>query len=299
MKVFITGATGFIGSRIVDELLKLNHKVIGLTRSDLGASILEKKGAEAHFGTLEDCDSIVKGADKADAVIHAAFDHNFANFVENCNKDKRVIEAVGKSLVGSSRPLIITSGTPMGSLKDGDIAKENVFNPNSFNPRVATEIAGNAMRDLGVDVRVARLPQVHNTEKQGLITPLINISKAKGLAAYIGNGDNHFPAANVEDVAKLYTLILEKGEKGGVYNAVAEEGIPIKRIMQEIGVRLNIPVKSLPKEEAEEHFGWLARIVSANMLASSEWTRKTLDWNPTGTTLLEDLANMDYSKLNY
>ncbi len=244
MRVFLTGATGFIGSRIVPELLAHGHQVLGVTRSDAGARALEAAGAEVYRGTLEDPEGLAAGAAQADAVIHTAFDHDFSNFVANCEKDQRVIAAIGAALKGSDRPLIITSGTGMGAGAHGEPATEDVFNLDHPNPRKLSEIAGVAALEAGVDVRVVRLPQVHDTVKQGLITPLVVISREKGLSAYVGEGLNRWPAAYVQDVAELYRLVLEKGKTGARYHAVAEEGIPARDIAEVVGRGLGVPVRS-------------------------------------------------------
>ncbi|TPI36791.1 SDR family oxidoreductase [Mesorhizobium sp. B2-9-1] len=294
MRVFLTGATGFIGSRIVPELLAAGHKVLGLTRSDAGARSLVAAGAEPHRGDLEDLDSLRDGAAKSDAVIHTAFDHNFSSFVANCEKDKRVIEALGGALAGSDRLLIITSGVGMGSAEHGQPATEDVFNTDHPNPRILSELTGAAMAEKGVKVSVVRLPQVHDTVKQGLITPLIAQTRAKGVSAYLGEGRNRWSAAHVLDVAKLYQLALDKQEAGVRYNAVAEEGIPVREIAEVIGAGLNVPVVSLSQEEVADHFGWLAMFAGLDMPASSEWTRAHLGWQPTGPGLIADLERMDY-----
>ena len=294
MRVFLTGATGFIGSRIVPELLRAGHHVIGLTRSDEGAQRLTEAGAGVHHGTLEDLESLRGGAAKADGVIHAAFDHDFSNFVANCEKDRRAIEALGSVLKGSDRPLVITSGTGMGSAGPGKPAVEDIFDSTYPNPRSASEIAGNAMLEQGVNVSVMRLPQVHDTVKQGLITPLVEITRAKGVSAYVGEGSNRFPAAHVVDVARLYRLALEKSESGARYHAVAEEGIPVRRIAEVLGKGLKLPVKSLSLEEAEEHFGWMMMFAGMDMWASGAKTQERLDWHPTGPGLIADLEQMRY-----
>jgi nucleoside-diphosphate-sugar epimerase len=296
MRVFLTGATGFIGSRIVPELLAAGHQVLGLARSDAGARSLAAAGAEAHRGDLEDLDSLREGAAKSDAVIHTAFDHDFSNFVANCEKDKRVIEALGGALAGSDRLLIITSGTGMGSPGPGQLAKEEVFNTEHRNPRILSELAGAALAEAGVKVSVVRLPQVHDTVKQGLITPLLELTRAKGVSAYIGEGRNRWPAGHVLDVARLYRLALDKQAAGVRYNAVAEEGVSMRDIAEAIGAGLNVPVVSMSPEEAAGHFGWLSIFADLDMPASSEWTRAELGWQPSGPTLMADLEWMDYSQ---
>lgn len=295
MRVFLTGATGFIGSRVLPELLAAGHQVLGLTRSDGGARSLAAAGAEAHRGTLEDLDSLRAGAEQADAVIHTAFDHEFSNFVANCEKDRRVIGALGEVLKGSDRPLVITSGTGIGDAGPGQPALESVFNPEHPNPRIASEQAGRVLLDAGVDVRVMRLPQVHDTVKQGLITPFIDISREKGAVAYIGDGANRWPAAHVLDVAKLYELVLDGGEKGARYHAVAEEGITARRIAEVVATGLGLPLVSLSPAEAVDHFGWFAMFAGLDMRASSAWTQAQLGWQPTGPGLIADLEAMDYS----
>ena len=295
MRIFLTGATGFIGSRIVPELLAAGHHVLGLTRSDAGAEALRAAGAEVHRGTLEDPATLRAGAEQADAVIHTAFDHDFTNFVANCEKDRRVITAMGEALKGSDRPFVITSGTGMGSTAPGDVAREDVFNPDNPNPRALSEVAGAALLDGGVNVSVVRLPQVHDTEKQGLITPYIAIARDKGVAACVGEGRNRWPAAHVSDVARLYALAIDAGEAGARYHAVAEEGIEAQVIAATVAKGLGIPQASLSPEEAPTHFGWFGLFADMDMPASSALTRAKLGWTPTGPGLIADLEMMDYA----
>ncbi|HTM80076.1 SDR family oxidoreductase [Asticcacaulis sp.] len=293
MRIFLTGATGFIGSHIVPELLSAGHQVLGLTRSDAGAQALVKAGAEPYHGTIDEPESLRAGAEQADAIIHTAFDHNFTNFVANCEKDQRVIRLLGNALAGSDRPLVITSGTGMGAAA-GQLATEDVFNAHNPNPRVASELAGAEMSAAGVKVVVMRLPQVHDAHRQGLISPLIDIARQKGISAYVGDGLNRWAAAHVSDVARLYLLAVEKGLAGERFHAVAEEGVSARDIATAIGSGLGVPVTSLPQEKAAEHFGWLGMFVGLNMPASSEWTRQRLDWRPEGAGLIADLREMDY-----
>jgi nucleoside-diphosphate-sugar epimerase len=295
MRVFLTGATGFIGSAIVPELLGAGHQVLGLTRSDAGARSLAAAGAEVHRGDLENPDSLRDGAVQADAVIHTAFDHDFSNFLANCEKDKRAIAALGSALAGSDRPLLITSGTGMGNAEPGRPATEDVFNTDHPNPRIVSELAGAALLAAGVNVSVVRLPQVHDTVKQGLITPVVALSREKGVSAYVGDGRNRWPAAHVLDVARLYRLALEKREAGARYNAVAEEGVTVREIAEVIGAGLDIPVVSLSPEEATEHFGWLAMFAGLDLPASNTQTCEQLGWQPAGPGLITDLKRMDYS----
>lgn len=295
MRIFLTGATGFIGSRIVPELIAAGHRVLGMTRSESGAQALLAAGAEVHRGQLEDLESLRAGAAQADAVIHTAFDHDFSKFVANCEKDRDAIRALGSALVGTDRPLLITSGTGIGSPGHGQLAREDVFNSDHPNPRTLTEITGNELLGQGIAVSVVRLPQVHDPVKQGLITPLLDITRAKGVSAYVGDGQNRWPAAHVLDVARLYRLAIEQCKPGTRYNAVAEEGITARAIAEALGEGLGIPVRSIDASEAPAHFGWMAPFMTMDLSASSEWTRQALGWHPTGPTLLEDLKRMDYA----
>lgn len=294
MRVFVTGATGFIGSAIVPELIKAGHQVIGLTRSDAGVQSLIAAGAEAHRGNLEDLESLRSGAAKSDGVIHCAFDHDFSNFVANCEKDRRAIEALGDALAGSDRPLVITSGTGMGNSAPGQPATEDHYNPNHQNPRKVSELTGVSVAERGVNVLVVRLPQVHNTLKQGLVTYAIALAREKGVSAYVGDGLNRWPAAHVLDVARLYRLALEKHEPGARYHAVAEEGVPVREIAEVVGRGLKVPVIAMSSEEAAAHFGWLAPFAGWDMPASSAQTQERLGWRPTGPGLIADLEQMQY-----
>ena len=294
MRIFLTGATGFIGAAIVPELINARHHVIGMTRSDAGAQALIDAGAEVHRGTLEDPESLRSGAAKADAVIHTAFDHDFSRFVENCEKDKRAIAALGSVLAGSDRPLIITSGTGMGSGEHGQPATEDVFNISHPNPRIASEMAGNALLEAGVNVSVVRLPQVHNPFKQGLISPLVAIAREKGVCAFVGEGRNRWPAGHLSDVARLYRLAVERRQQGARYHAVGEEGVSSREIVEALGRGLNLPVVSISPDEAASHFGWMAMFVGLDMPASSVQTQARLNWHPTGPTLIADLNEARY-----
>jgi nucleoside-diphosphate-sugar epimerase len=298
MRVFLTGATGFIGSAIVPELINAGHQVIGLTRSDVGAQSLIAAGAEVHRGSLEDPESLRSGAAQSDGVIHCAFDHtafgasDFSKFTQVCEQDRRAIESLGDALRGSDRPLVITSGTAMGSAVPGHPATEDHFDPDHPNPRRLSEVAGAAVLERGVNVSVVRLPQVHDTVKQGLITYAVQVAREKGASAYIGEGLNRWPAAHVLDVARLYRFALEKHEPGSIYNAVAEEGVPMRKIAEVIGKGLKVPVVSISQKEAQAHFGWLAMFAGFDMPASSVQTRQRLGWHPTGPGLIADLEQM-------
>ena len=296
MRVFVTGATGFIGSAVVPELINAGHRVIGLTRSEAGEKSLAAAGAEVHRGSLEDLDSLRSGAAKADGVIHLAFDHNFSDFAGICEKDRRAIGAMGDALVGSDRPLVITSGTGMGIAAPGQPATEEHFDPDHPNPRKASELAGIAAAERGVNVSVVRLPQVHDTVKQGLITYFIAVAREKGSVAYVGEGLNRWPAAHVLDTARLYRLALEKAEAHARYNAVAEEGVSARAIAETVGRGMNLPVVSLSEDEVQAYFGWLSIFAAWDNPASSALTQKLLGWQPNGPGLIADLERMDYSK---
>ncbi|QHM70045.1 SDR family oxidoreductase [Mixta intestinalis] len=297
MRVFLTGASGFIGSRILTELLAAGHQVTGLARSDSSAQAINAAGAEVQRGTLEAPDAFMAAVQHADAVIHTAFDFDFQRFTESCEKDRRVIHAIGQTLKNSARPFIITSGTGIGDDGNTALAREDQFKSDNINPRVATEIEANALLAEGVNIRIVRLPQVHDTTRQGLVTWYIQHAIEKGAVACIGNGDNCWAAAHVSDVARLYPLVLEHGESGKRYHAIAEEGVPFRQIAEVIARKLNLPLISLSPSEAEAHFGGLALFIAMNLRASSAWTRQQLGWHPTGPGLLDDLQNMDYASL--
>jgi nucleoside-diphosphate-sugar epimerase len=294
MRVFVTGATGFVGSVVVQELIQAGHQVLGLSRSDASAKSLIAAGAQVHQGDLQDLESLRRGAASSDGVIHTAFIHDFSKFQENCEIDKHAIEALGSVLAGSDRPLIVTGGTA-GLSAPGQVATEdNVIPPNFPFPRVSEQTAL-ALITKGVRASVMRLPQVHDTTKQGLVTFAITLAREKGVSAYIGEGLNRWAAAHVSDVARLYRLALEKQEAGARYHAVAEEGVCMKDIAETIGRGLKVPVKSISPEEAQTHFGWLGMFAAHDLRASSAQTRKKLGWHPTGPGLLADLEQMHYS----
>ncbi|MES3152808.1 SDR family oxidoreductase [Sphingomonas faeni] len=295
MRVFLTGATGFIGSHVIPQLLDRGHRVIGLTRSDVGARLLEAAGVDVHRGDLEHPETLASGAAAADAVIHCAFDHNFETFFENTRKDERNIAAIGAALEGTHKPLLITSGVGIGTPLNGGPATEDVLNPRHANPRIATELAGAALTARRIDVRTIRLPQVHDTTKAGLITPLIAEARRAGALAYLGDGATRWSAAHVSDVAKLYVLALEKGEPGARYHASVEEGVTARAIAEALREGTGLPVRSIQPDEVERYFGWMAPFAALDMTASNAWTVARLGWEPTGPDLLTDLAAMDHS----
>ena len=296
MRVFITGATGFIGTPTVKELISAGHRVLGLARTDAGAKSLAAIGADVHHGSLEDLDSLRKGAGASDAVIHLGFIGDFSKFEENCEVDKHAIEALGSALAGSHRPLIVTTGTA-GLATAGQVATEDTVLPPDFPFPRASEQTALALAAEGVNASVMRLPQVHNTIKQGLVTYLIAVAREKGLAAYVGEGGNRWAAAHVLDVARLYRLAVEKHKAGAKYHAVAEEGVAFRDIAEAIGKGLKVPAVSLSPEEAQSHFGFLSMFASHDLRASSAQTRKKLGWNPTGPGLIADLERMQYPEV--
>jgi nucleoside-diphosphate-sugar epimerase len=296
MRVFVTGATGFIGSLTVRELIDAGHQVLGLARSEAGAELLTAAGAQVHRGDLEDLESLRGGAAKSDGVIHLAFNHDFSQFQKNCEDDRKAIEAIGEVLLGSNRPFVITSGTAMAANVDGKPSTED--SPTAaWNPRAASEAAVKELTARGVNTSVVRLAQIHDTRRQGLVPFVTAVAREKRVSAYIGDGGNRWPAAHVSDVARLYRLVLEKSEPGAIYHAVDEEGVSMKAIAEALGRGLKVPVVSIKPEEAEAYFGWLARFAGHDMPASSALTQQKLSWKPTGPGLIADLDGMDYTQV--
>jgi len=293
MRVFVTGATGFVGSAVVQDLLDAGHQVIGLVRSDAGAKALAATGAAVHRGDVQNLDSLRTGVAQADAVIHTAFIHDFSKFKESCEIDRRAITAMGEALAGSSRKLIVTSGTgllPPGRANEDDAASGHM-------PRVATEQAVAEIQSRGVNVAVMRLPpSVHGDGDHGFVPMLIAMAREKGASAYIGAGNNHWAAVHRSDAARLYRLVLEKGAGLARYHAAAEEGVPFKEIAGVIGKRLGLPVVSKSPEEAAAHFTWFAHFAAMDTLASSQKTRAATGWQPTGPGLIADIDRDVYFK---
>lgn len=297
MRVFITGATGFIGSYLVPELIGAGHQVVGLSRSDKGADALTRAGAEVFRGDLNDLASLRVAAEGADGVIHAAFNHDFSNLKQASEDDRKVIETLGEVLAGSDRPFIISSGTGLVRSKTGVPVVETDDHVTSAEfPRAATEEAADTLVAKGVRAILMRNSQVHDTRHQGRIAHHILLARQKGWVAYVGEGKNRLPAVHVSDAARLYRLALEKGEAGKHYNVVAEEGISLCDIAAVIAAGLKVPVKSITPAEAPDYFGLLANLVMIDLAASSALTRHQLGWMPSGPDLLTDLRNMDYSQ---
>lgn len=292
MEIFVTGATGFIGSALIPELLAAGHQVVGLTRSAEGAETLLNAGATAHEGTLEDRASLTRGAERADAVIHLAFDHDFSNYQNNCRKDAAAIAALGKALAGSDRPMLITSAIGMGIAAPGELSREDVLDLGHGNPRIASERAGQELLDQGVNLSTVRLSQIHDRRRQGLVSYLIDIARARGHAAYVGEGGVRWSACHLGDAARLFRMALDRAERGARYHAVDEEGVSLRAIAEAIGDRFGLPVKGVTSEDAERHLGAMAAFATFHMPASSSLTQNTLGWRPAGPGLLEDIRAM-------
>lgn len=296
MRVFVTGATGFIGSAVVKELMAAGHRVSGLSRSKEKGAALAATGAEVIDGSLEDLDGLRRAAAELDGVIHLAFNHDFSKFVANCEDDRRVIAALGSALDGSDRPLIVTSGTLIAhNASGGPATEEDAALSSEAHPRAASEEAAASAAARGVNVSVVRLPQVHDTARQGLITWAIAIAREKGVCPYVGDGHNRWPAAHVLDTARLYRLALERAERGAKYHAVAEEGVSFREIAEVLGKRLKLPVSSINPDEAKAHFGWLAPFAGLDAPASSALTRRRLQWQPTERGMIADLEELQGS----
>jgi len=296
MRVFLTGATGFIGSFLVPELLNAGHRVVGLSRSEAGVLALTRAGAEVFRGDVNDLGRLRTAAEAADGVIHAAFNHDFSNLKQSSEEDRKVIETLGAALAGSDRPLIITSGTGLARSKRGSPAVETDDHVTAAEyPRAATEEAADALIGNGLRVMVIRLPQVHDTRRQGRITLHIQLARQHGRVAYVAEGENRLPAAHVADVARLYELVLEKGQAGARYHAVGEEGVRLRDIAEVLGAGLKMPVESITPEAAPGYFGGMAHLVTLDLAASSALTREQLGWKLAGPDLLTDLRNMDFS----
>lgn len=295
MRVFVTGATGFIGTELVKELIKAGHQVRGLTRSDAGVEQLKAVGAEVHRGDLTDLDSLRSGTKGMDAVVNLAFNHDFSTFAQNSEEEMKAIEALGSAMEPGTL-LVVTSGIGLMRGAPGHVRTENDPPAESTMVPRKPEQAAQAVAEKRIRVAIVRLPQVHDTRKQGLVTRLIQIAREKGVSAYVGDGANRWAAAPLKDVKHLYRLAVEKtGPDVTTYHAVQEEGVSLRNIAETLGKGLKVPVVSIPAEKAVEHFGpFFGHVAAVDMPASSEWTRRSLGWEPTGPRLIEDLTNMKY-----
>ncbi|EDM34815.1 3-beta hydroxysteroid dehydrogenase/isomerase [Pedobacter sp. BAL39] len=295
MRVFLTGATGFIGSAIVKELIQAGHQVLGLARSEASSNALIAAGAEVHAGSLNDLDSLKSAAASVDGVIHAGFIHDFTDYVAACETDRLAIAAMGSVLEGTGKPLIVTSG--IGLLNPGNVGTEadEVASDNAAIPRGKSEEVLLSFAEKGVRAAIVRLPpSVHGDDDHGFVPVLINIAREKGVAAYIGDGSNHWPAVHRLDAARLFRLALEKGKAGAKYHGVADTGIPMKEIAEVIGAKLRLPVVSKTAEEAGVHFGWIGHFAGLDCPATSEFTKEQLGWTPVEKGLISDLQEGTY-----
>jgi nucleoside-diphosphate-sugar epimerase len=292
MRVFVTGASGFIGSAVVRELLGAGHSVVGLARSDASAAALTLAGAEVARGDLTKPETLSAPATNADAVIHLAFEHDFSKFAENCANEQRAIAALGDALAGSQKLLIVTSGVGMVRTH-GRPSTENDAPPSEGGFPRTPERAADAVSQRGVRVAIVRLPQVHDTRRAGLVSFVIGVARQKGFVAYVGEGTNHWSAAHVNDVARLYRLALEKNVTAR-YHAVGEEGVQLRAIADVVGKGLQVPVRSITPDEAAGYFGWMAALAGEDIRSTSEQTRAALEWKPTGPGLIADLEKLEW-----
>jgi nucleoside-diphosphate-sugar epimerase len=295
MRIFVTGANGFIGSALIPELIKGGHQVLGLTRSEEGARALGEAGAAAWRGDVNDVDGLRKAIEHSEGVIHTAFNHDFSRFMASCEEDRKVITAMGDALAGSNRPMVVTSSIGSSNTVPGTLPVED--NPTASSkvfPRAASDEAALALADRGINVSIMRNPQIHNTVKQGLVSDLVKLARQKGRAAYVGDGSNRWSATHISDAVQLYRLAIEKAQIGAKYHAVAEEGIAMREIAEVIAEGLHLPAVSISEDDAPEHFGWLIKFAGRELTASGQLTQERLNWTPKGPGLIADLQHMKY-----
>lgn len=295
MRVLVTGGNGFIGSALIPELLEGGHQVVGLTRSDEGVRAIEKAGAEAWRGDVNDVENLQKAVEQSEGVIHTAFNHDFSKFAASCEEDRKVITAMGEVLAGSNRPMVVTSSIGSSNTVPGTLPVED--NPTASSkvfPRAASDEAALALADRGINVSIMRNPQIHDTVKQGLVSDLIKLARQKGRAAYVGDGANRWSATHISDAVRVYRLAIEKAQAGAKYHAVAEEGVLLREIAAVIGQGLNVPAVSIFEDEAADHFGWLIKFAGRELTASGKLTQERLGWTPQGPGLIADLKQMKY-----
>jgi nucleoside-diphosphate-sugar epimerase len=293
MRVFVTGASGFVGSAVVPELISAGHRVLGLARSEVSAQALAAAGAEALRGDLNDPESLRVGAAESDGVVHLGFIHDFQNFAASVQTDRRAIETIGGALQGSGRPFVFASG--VAGLLPGRLVSEEVpFDPQQH-PRAANAVVALGLAERGVRVSAVRLaPTVHGAGDHGFVARLVEIARQKGVSGYIGDGQNRWPAVHQLDAGRLFGLALDKAPAGAVLHGVAEEGIASRTIAETIGTKLGLPAVSIAPGAAEAHFGWLARFFAMDQPASSALTRARMDWTPIHPGLLADLEAGHY-----
>ncbi|MCW6528974.1 SDR family oxidoreductase [Sphingomonas sp. MMSM20] len=292
MRIFVTGASGYVGSAAVKDMVAAGHEVIGLARSDASAAAVRALGAEPLRGDLTDLDSLRRGAERADAVAHLAFNHDFSTFAENGRVDAAAIAAMGEALTGTDKPIVTTSGT--GMVAQGQLATEDMVRPDTADMPRVSEQATRKLLDKGIRAMVVRLPQVNGPHNHGFVPILIQIARAKGYAAYVGDGANRWPACHRDDAARVYRLAIEKGRAGRNYHAVAEEGLAMRDLMEVIAQGLGVPLRAIAPDEAADYFGWFAMFAQMDNPSSSAITRAELGWHPTGPTTFEDMRNEDY-----
>jgi nucleoside-diphosphate-sugar epimerase len=298
VRVFVTGATGFVGSFVVAELISAGHDVVGLSRSDAGAGALASAGAKVFRADVNDLERLREGAKEADGIIHMAFNHDTSDPKRHSENDRKVIAELGAALAGTGRPLVITSGTGLVQSSAGQpVTETDPHATSAVFPRAASEEAADALIDQGGNVMVIRLPQVHDTRRQGRISWHIQIAREQGRVAYVGAGRNRVPAVHVSDAARLFRLALERGKPGARYHAVAEEGVTLREIAEAIGAGLGMPVGSITPQEAPGYFGWLAQLAALDLPASGALTRQQLNWAPVGPGLLADLRRNQWVRL--